>query len=420
MSLLYDILFLLVVIITFPVWGFKLWRTGKWKTDWAGRFGKTDFKPDGRPVLLVHCVSVGETNAVRQMIDHIDRISQSKVRVVISVTTDTGIARARQLYEPKHTVVRYPLDIGFSVRRFLDTVQPASVALTELEVWPNFVKLCSQRNIPVNIVNGRLSARSFKNYRKIRCFIGPTFRRLGKVSAQTQAYADRFIFMGTDPANVTVGDTMKWDTANVDPIVPGAEDLAREMGIDITGKIPLIVAGSIAPGEDELLLKACPQNAQLLMAPRKPELFADIEKIAPGIIRRTAHGPGTLRPVDGSRLFFLDTIGELKKAYSLADVVVVGRSFLGLYGSDMMEPVALGKPTLVGPFHSDFQETVEALTQAQGIIVTDDPGKTIRELLADPIRAKQLADNGRRAIIQRQGASLRNAQMLLNTGPFTV
>lgn len=410
---LYDILFWLVLIVTSPVWGLKLLSTGKWKTDWAARFGKTEFKPDGRPVLLIHCVSVGETNAVRQMVDHIDQLSQGKLRIVISVTTDTGIARARQLFEPRHTVVRYPMDVGFAVRRFLDAINPCTVALTELEVWPNFVRECSERKIPVSVINGRLSERSYRRYLWVRGFMAQSFSKLHTVSAQTPEYADRFIGLGADPARVHVGDTMKWDTAQIANEVPGSRELAREMGIEISPFKPLIVAGSIAPDEVDLIVKSCPPNALLLMAPRKPELFSNIEKKLPGIVRRTKHPAGTVRPIDGSRYFLLDTIGELRKAYALANVVLVGRSFLGLHGSDMMEPIALGKPTIIGPHYSDFKSMTEALLQGGGIIVSADPAEPIRKILSDGAEALRLSEAGRDVIYSRQGASLRNANMLL-------
>ncbi len=411
MRIFYDLLFCFVLLVTSPVWVYRLAATGKWRTDWGARFGRVDFKDDGRPVLLVHGVSVGEVNALRQMVEHVDRLTEGRVRVVVSTTTDTGFKRAREVFEPRFTVVRYPFDMTFAVRRFLEAVKPRVVALGELEVWPNFVAHCEKRGVPVCVVNGRLSARSFKKYMWIRFAMDKTFGRLHKVSAQTRAYAERFIAMGTKAGRVHVGDTMKWDTANVADTVPGSDALAQALGLDLSR--PIVVAGSTAPGEDKLLAEACPEGVQLIVVPRKPEWFDLVEKNIPGVVRRTRHPEGTVRAVDGARFFLLDTVGELRKAYALADVVVVGRSFLGLYGSDMMEPVALGKPTLIGPYHSDFQDTMDALLEAEGIVVTAKPGEVIRELLADKEKAKRLGEAGRAVVLSRRGASLRNAEMLV-------
>jgi 3-deoxy-D-manno-octulosonic-acid transferase len=218
--------------------------------------------------------------------------------------------------------------------------------------------------------------------------------------------------MGVAGDRVTVCDTMKWDSARIaEPNdIAGADALAQAMGLDRAK--PIIVAGSTAPGEDQLLIDDCPHEAQLVLVPRKPEWFDAAARIAPGIVRRSAHPDGTVRPLDDQRLFLLDTMGELQKAYALADVAIVGRSFLGLYGSDVMEPAALGKPTIIGPFHADFADTVAALQAADGLIVTDQPGRVAGELLADPQRARELADHARQAIRGRQGATARHAAML--------
>jgi 3-deoxy-D-manno-octulosonic-acid transferase len=194
--------------------------------------------------------------------------------------------------------------------------------------------------------------------------------------------------------------------------VPGDQALADAMGID--RRRPLIVAGSTGPGEEKLLIDTCPSHAQLLLVPRKPERFAEVAALDPVMVRRSQHpdGGATRVPAE-NRLFLLDTMGELRKAYALADVVIVGRSFLGLYGSDMMEPVALGKPTIIGPHHSDFAHIMEALIAAGGILVTDRPGQAAAELLADPERAKAMAAAGREVIRARQGATRRHAHMLL-------
>jgi len=355
-------------------------------------------------------VSVGEVNACRLLVQRL--AERGGVRVVIATTTDTGFARAKQLFAPGHAVVRYPMDFTRSVNRFLDSVKPDAVALVELEVWPTFVRECERRGVPVCVVNGRLSARSFSGYKLIRPILRRTFARLAAAAVQTQEYAARFTAMGALPDRVRVTDSMKWDTAQVcDPAqVPGVEALAAAMGIDRTR--PLIVAGSTGPGEEKLLLDTCPTTAQLLIAPRKPERFDEVAALSREFVRRTQCPDGSTRSPGATRLFLLDTIGDLRKAYAMADVVIVGRSFLGLYGSDPMEPAALGKPILIGPHHGDFQDAVDALVADGGILVTTTPGEEATRLLADPSRAGALADNARRVILSRQGATARHADLI--------
>ena len=412
MSVMYDIAYAVGVVASSPVWVCRLAATGKWRTDWAARFGRVE--PLGRgaaKTLLIHAVSVGEVNAIRLLVQRLAERAPN-LRLVISTTTDTGQARAKSLFEPRHRVVRFPLDFTFSVRRFLDAVRPDAAALVENEVWPNFMAECERRSIPVCLVNGRLSERSFKRYRMIAPIARRMYGKLTVAAVQTQAYADRLAQFGLPANRIHILDTMKWDTANIADRVDGADELGRAMGIDRSR--PLIVAGSTGPGEEKLLIDMCPPNAQLLLVPRKPERFDEVAALALGIVRRTQHPDGSVRPLDRQRLFLLDTMGELRKAYSLADVAIVGRSFLGLFGSDMIEPIALGKPTLIGPHYGDFADTVEALLAGEGIIVTSEPGRVAAELLANRADAEALAQRGRAVIRERQGSTDRHVQLLLD------
>lgn len=404
-----------------PVLAFNLVRTGKWRTDWRGRFGHCDRPMStnnaGRTkTLLLHAVSVGETDSIRGLVDRLEQLGGPALRLVIASTTNTGFQRAASLFGDRFAVVRYPFDFSWVVRRFLDTIRPDAVGLIELEAWPNFVAQCDERGVPVAVINGRVSAHSFPRYRMARPLMRSTFARLAAVGAQDRDIADRFIALGTPHERVRVMDTLKWDTARLVDDMPGADQLAADMGID-RGR-PLIVAGSTGPGEEKLLIDTCPADAQLLLVPRKPERFDAVAALAPSdgppMVRRTRWRDGPSRAVDGSRLFLLDTIGELGKAYALADVVLVGRSFLGMYGSNILEPIGLGKPTITGPFHSNFADAMKALTAEGGILVTDQPGPAVAELLANPTKAADLARRGREVIRGRQGATDRYARMLLD------
>lgn len=368
-----------------------------------GRVEPIPAPPSGRPRVMLHAVSVGEVNLVRSLVARL----AEEADVLLTVTTDTGIARARELYAGVAHVRRYPLDFSRCVRRFLNEASPDAVALVELELWPQFVTECRRRGIPVSIINGRLSERSFKRYHAARVLVGPFFRRVRWVGAQDGAYAERFGAMGC--ADVEVIDTMKWDAAPSGDAV-GADQLAKDLGIDRTK--PLVVAGSTAPGEHELLRDALPEGVQLLCAPRRPEWWDGAASVFPGCVRRSQPDAGD--PSAGR--FILDTIGELRDAYALADVVVVGRSFVDLHGSDPMEPAAMGKPVIIGPNVSDFQSVVETMERDGAIIRAD------RETIADELRRLLENEGERHAQAQRasacvekhRGASARYAEKLLD------
>ena len=408
MRRLRDAAYLAAVAATAPVWAWRMQRTGKLRTDWGARFGRgADLPRPTAPRLLVHAVSVGEVNAVRQLVSRL-AAPGAGLDVVVAATTDTGVARATEVYGARHAVVRYPFDASWMVRRFLDRVRPDAVALGELEVWPNFVQECDARGIPVTVVNGRLSARSFRRYLRVRALLAPTFRRLSAVFAQNGEYAERFVALGTPAGRVFVTGTMKWDTAQVADEVPGAAELAAELGIDRSR--PLVVAGSTAPEEHALLRDAVPAGTQLLCAPRKPEWFDAAARDLPGCARRSAGTRGS-----ASGRFLLDTIGELRKAYALAAATVIGRSFGDLHGSDPMEPAALGKAVVCGPRMGDFRESLEALRDAGAIeqVPREGLAPVLAALVADPARRAELGRRARATVLANQGATERTAEALL-------
>lgn len=411
MRWLLDLCYLIGAVATAIVWLPRMIATGKIRTDWRGKFGHApSLGSKSRPRILLHAVSVGEVNAIRLLADRL-AASPQRPHIIIATTTDTGFKRASELWKDRHRVVRYPLDFSWAVSRFLKTIQPDVVVLVELEVWPNFTAECQRRDIPVCVVNGRLTERSFRRYRMVGRLIQPSFSRLSGVAAQNGAYAQRFAGLGVRADRVVITGTMKWDTAQIADQVPGAEELAREMGIDRSK--PLVVAGSTAPDEHQLLLKSVPKGVQLLCAPRKPEWFDQAATVLDGCVRRSRGERGS--PSGGER-FLLDTIGELRMAYALADVVVVGRSFGDLHGSDMMEPIALGKATIVGPAVADFQDTMDALIAGNGVVQSsiDRLGKDLNWLLSDSQARKTLADNGRAVIRQNQGATDKTAEIILD------
>ena len=410
MPFLRDLIYLLAALITAPIWLYRMGRTGKIRTDWKGRFGfgpKLPALPGGGRRLLLHAVSVGEVNALRGLVDALNQ-SSPDCELVISVTTDTGYARAMELYGEKFSVVRYPFDASFAVRRFLNRVRPDLVALVELEIWPNLLAACRQRGIPVGVINGRLTERSAGRYRKVLPLLGSMFRQLAFVAVQDGTYAARFRLLGVPDARISVAGTMKWDNAALAVDPAAADRLAESLGIDRTR--PLVVAGSTAPDEHALLVESVPApEVQLLCAPRKPEWFAAAAVALEGCARRSHgdHGSATGR-------FLLDTIGELRAAYALADVIVIGRTFVPLGGSDMVEAASLGQAVIVGPHTENFQSIVDELLKHDAIVQCDRNGlaREVRRLLDDRARREALAHKAREVVMAQQGATLRYARLL--------
>lgn len=404
MGVLIDAAYLSAAAIASPVLVPHLARRGNLAIDWPARLGEGEpLPPATRPRILLHAVSVGEVNACRSLVD---RLAES-AEVVFAATTATGLRRAIDLFEPRNRVEQYPLDLSRAIGRFLDRVRPDLVATVELEVWPNLVEACRRRGIPVVVVNGRLSERSFKGYRRFRPLVAPMFRGLARVLAQDEDYAARFEALGVARSRLETTGSLKWDSARIEDRVDGADALAEAMGIDRSK--PLLVAGSTAPEEPALLVRSLPDGVQLLCAPRRPEWCDAAAAAMPGCARRSRGDRGS-----AAGRFLLDTLGELRQAYALADVVVVGRSFGSLFGSDPVEPIALGKPTVIGPAVADFANAVGDLVAAGGLRQCDAaalPG-VLRSLFADRSERVAIAEAGRAEIRRRQGASERTAAVL--------
>ncbi len=391
-------------------------KTGRWRDDLRtrnGRVGELQARRPG-PRILLHGVSVGEIHAVAPLVRSLMR-SRVSPDLVVSASTDTGYARAVELYGGSCEVVRFPLDLTWMVRRFLDAVRPDVVALAELELWPSFLAACGARDIPVCVVGGRLSRRSFRGYSMGRPVVAPMFRGLALVVAQSEEDRSRFEWLGVRPHRTAVGGSLKWDAwLN---IANGAGDegaRARRLGaaLGIDPARPLIVAGSTAPGEESALLDQLPLGYQLLLAPRDPNRWPQVARLRPGIRRRTAPGDQA-GDASGASVFLLDTLGELTMAYRLADAVFVGRSLVPMGGSNPLESVTLGKPTVIGPHHENFRGVVQALLEDDGIVVSSDPMRVIRGWLTDSVARDIVVKGGMRAIKRNSGASERTARELL-------
>lgn len=399
-----DALYIPVAVLTAPWWALRKKRVG-----WRERFGAGPTLPAPqaqRPRLLLHAVSVGEVAALRTLVP----LLTPHADVVVSASTDTGLARAQELFRERCEVVRFPLDFSWSVRRFLDRVRPDAVALTELEVWPQFVRACELRSVPVAVINGRLSPRSFRGYQRIRPFFSRVLQRLAFAAVQDADYAARFEALGLPPQKVLLTGSMKWD--NAQPLTPDehARALALRDALGIDPARPLVVGGSTAQGEEALLRDAMPEGVQLLCAPRQKERFDAAAGELPGCVRRSARTPASA----GARFFLLDSFGELRLAYALADVVVVGRSFGALYGSDPAEPAGLGKPTLIGPAHADFAQMVRALAGSGGVKVVSPEHlrAELGALLRDPQARAAMGAAAGACVASQRGASERHAQLL--------
>jgi 3-deoxy-D-manno-octulosonic-acid transferase len=387
---------------------------------------------------------MGEVNAAQTLVAQIEK-QLPDFEIVISTTTDTGFARADKLFGQKCSVFYFPFDLSWVTRRAFNRLNPAICLLMELEVWPNFIFTARDRNVPVVVLNGRISDRSFARYRRIKRVTRTFFGKLDCVLAQTPQYAERFRELGCPAERVLVTSSLKYDTAQVADRVEGAESLAQQLNL---AGARLWVAGGTGDDEEKIILDIYQSLLQdsrfadlrLAVVPRKPERFNEVAELVEHMgfplvrysqLKGTARGAGILPAIRGqdalatedkggtpspqSAVILGDTMGDLRKFYSLATVIFVGRSLVPMGGSDMMEAAALGKCTIFGPHAFNFRQTVEVLLQGQGAIQVadkDDLQKTMEKCLSDPAYAEKIAQSGQTVIRQNQGATAKTMDVL--------
>lgn len=419
MRFVIDLVYLFAGLAFSPIAVYRRLRHKRYRQGWAQRFGRISRRNPEKKCIWLHAVSVGEVNAAKTLVSELEK-RFADYEIVVSTTTDTGFAGATALFGQRWTVFYFPFDLSWVMQKAFRRIDPALCLLMELEVWPNFIHVAHQRGVPTVVVNGRISDRSFVQYRRFRWLIRRFFSKIDLVLAQTRQYADRFREVGCPADRVVVTSSLKYDTAQVADRVEGADVLATQL--NLTGA-RLWVAGGTGNDEEKIVLdvyqwlKEDPSLADLRLAivPRKPERFDEvaqwIEQSGLPLLRYSqVKGTPDRAAADGHAVILGDTMGDLRKFYSLATVVFVGRSLVPMGGSDMMEAAALGKCTLFGPHAFNFRQTVEALLAEQGaveVVDADELSVVLTRCLKDPAYAEAIAQRGRQVIRNNQGATAR-------------
>ena len=439
MYLVYSLLLGLAAIVLTPYWLVQGIRRKKYLSNLRERLGLSfpalEKLPLERPgAVWLHAVSVGEllagvTLAKRLKEEFPDR------PLVVSTTTITGQGLAKERMPFADAVIYFPLDWQFCVRRALTAVKPALVVVLETEIWPNFLRVASDNNVPVLFISGRISDRSFARSQSWLTLFGFYLRpfwkdALGRATGfwmQSEKDAERVKALGARPANVHLGGNLKYDL-ELPKSTPLADWLEREIARD--GRRPVIVAGSVVATEEPLALIAFGvvqgehRKALLVLAPRKPERFEAaaqfIEDSHQKWIRRSslrvtspsgqhASGSETAMASDVAVLL-LDSIGELASLYRLADGVFVGGSLVESGGHNILEPAAFGKVPVFGESMENFAEMAERFVTAEAALQVgspEDAGVVWIELLRNVARNKKMGETARRLVEDSRGATER-------------
>ena len=420
MRFILDFAYLIGLVLAIPFIAYRVIRHGRYRGQLAGRLGKIPRRNSDATTIWIHGVSLGEINASRSIVEQLNQ-QIPDCKILISTSTDTGLAQAKKLYANEHTVFTWPLDFSLVVSRALDRAKPDAVILMEGEAWPNFLAACNKRNIPSVVVNGRISPnKGYPRYKKLGKIATNLFNSLTVIGVQDKIYADLFLSLGVNPEKVVVTGMLKYDTISVADQVPGAAELAKTFKISDDDN--LFVAGGTGPEEEKIILDAYKQilksqsAVRLAIIPRKPERFDEVAKLISNsfaCVRRSQTPDGSEIQIDKQAVILGDTMGELRKFYSLSDEIFVGRSLVKMGGSDMIEAAALAKPTCFGPHTFNFPQAEDLLKNGCKI-VTD--ANTLAKQVIDWIEnSKQASKDAIRAqefVKFKQGAAKANVELV--------
>ncbi|HQP93152.1 MAG TPA: glycosyltransferase N-terminal domain-containing protein, partial [Thermoanaerobaculia bacterium] len=340
--------------------------------------------------------------------------------LLVTTVTPTGQERARAAFRDRGAVAYLPFDLGLPVSRFYDRLAPRALVLVEGDYWPLVLRAARRRRLPVVVVNGRVSDRTFPRLRRLRPLLGPLFGAVDRFGMQTAADRDRLLALGVPAERITVTGNLKFETPP--PAVhPELEARLRALA----GGRAVLLAGSTMAGEEEAVLDAHAAigagRALLLLAPRHPERWDPVAALvaarAPGAVRRSALPEAGQPPA-----VLLDSLGELAGLYRLADAAFVGGTLVPTGGHNPLEPARFGVPTAVGPSMENFREIAAAFDGADAWArVADAAGLAAawRGWLDDPEAAAAVGARARALIATHRGAVARTLELLAEaTGLF--
>ena len=418
MPCLLNLIYATLLAACSPLLLYRSIRTGRYREGWREKFlGQAPLRIGDRPCVWFHAVSVGEVLLLKSVIGELQR-RRPNWEVVISTTTQTGLAVARRSY-PDLVTFYAPLDFSWSVKQAIARVRPSVLALVELELWPNLVWSAKKAGARVAIINGRLSSRSHKGYRRIRRPLGPTLRRIDAVAAQNGEYASRFVDLGIPRSRVRVTGSVKFDGLETDR--GNSKTVALRKALGLAPSELIFIAGSTMPGEEAAALAAYRKakrfhpNLRLVLVPRHAERFDQVadwlEDQGERVVRRSRGKVAPFSPRLGvtAPVILVDSLGELASVWGLADVAFVGGSLNpGRGGQNMLEPAAFGASLLFGAYTANFREVVEQLQDCGGARVVSDAADLSEALLEDLNEPESAARRGlaaRTYVMAQDGAS---------------
>jgi len=421
----YNLLFPVVFIFMLPRFLARMARRGGYFRHFEQRIGhfgtNTKAQLQEHRRVWVHAVSVGEIYvALRFMKAY--REAHPDAYFALSTTTSTGHAIGRKEIDPRDVLFYFPVDLPAIIKKVLRIVDPVRLILIEGEFWPNLIRLADIQGIPISLINGRMSKKSYKGYRKLKSLTTDVLRRIDPICVQGEVDAERMIGIGAPPENVHTMGTVKFDVAERDI---SAERIAQETmrRIHVPDDAVVLLGGSTWPGEEAVLCdlykklrRSCP-GLFLVIVPRHVERAGEVVKCMEGQglshVRRSQ--VEAFEGIERPDVLFVDTTGELRNFYSVADIVFVGKSLLEHGGQNPIEPAMCGKAVVVGPNMENFPVVMpvflknKAIVQAGDVRALED---AVARLLADGESRTALGERARQVVDENRGMLQKTVRLL--------
>ncbi|MFC1524896.1 3-deoxy-D-manno-octulosonic acid transferase [Planctomycetota bacterium] len=418
LSALINLVYLSYIFISSPYYLFRILTNRNYRLGLKQRLGYIPTCPDNKKQCIWFvCASVGELLATHRLITEAEK-QLLKYNIVISTLTPTAYRLAKENFL-HHTVIFFPLDLSFIIRKVIKQLKPSLIILVEQELWPNFIITAFRQQVPIILINGQMSQKTVQMYRSLTTLVVRWFlNKLACFGVQTDEYAQRFCDLGALPERVETVGNMKYDmdieTVNIEPL---------KSCYQINDTARILIAGSTHHPEEEIVvhiyerLKASFPDLRLILAPRHPERIGSIETYLKS--RNLAYIKRSQLPVSEDikqRIILIDTIGELKKLYPMATIAFVGGSLVNIGGHNILEPVLVMKPVVFGPYLvDDVRKSADLLINAGAgweIKGKDELYQRFKWALENPEKANQAGIQGKEMIKHHQGATQRYLRMI--------
>lgn len=408
---IYSLLLLALILTTLPYWVWRYFTTPKYQGTVLERLGLGIHQRDDRPRIWIHAVSVGETLAAQGLVQALKQ-SHPDHELVFSTVTKTGRQIAKDKLTGLSLLFHLPIDLPWVTQHVMSRIRPTLIIIMETELWPGFLTTAKKWNIPIVIVNGRLSPGSFNNYQKARYFMRFFLDPVHLFLMQSELDAKRMEAIGAPGQRIRVTGNIKYDQALVRPSQTAMATLSHTIGQPVD---PILLAASTHPGEEKTILRVYEMlkknhsTLRLILAPRHPERASQVATL----IQNHGFSVQTISQSQGQwddGVLLVDSVGWLTRLYGIARLVYVGGSLIPHGGQNMLEPAAWGLPPTFGPHTFNFKDIVRQLLEAEAAFQVENEGDLYRvfsQLLQEPDTSTRMGQAARQVVETNAGALLR-------------